>query len=119
MINKIDSYDPFIVVSSPAPPYVGSYSNGQGVGNVRYNTSTQSLETYDGSNWVAISGPHTGASINLSRRAQDILIHAEKQMMQDEKFNRMAKDNVTIADALAQYREAAEKLQVVISLCEE
>ena len=119
MISKIETFDPFMVVSTPSQPYINSYAGNLSVGNVRFNTSTQCLETYDGNNWVAIHGPHMGASVGLTARAQAILVHAEKQMMQDEKFNRLAKDNVTIADALAAYREAAEKLQVVISLCEE
>lgn len=119
MISQLVSYDPYLQVTNPGTSYVSGYNSGMNVGQVRYNTSTQSLEAYDGSSWIPISSNHNAASISLSNRAREILDHAEKLMMQEQKFNALAENNPTIADALATYREAAEKLQVVISLCEE
>lgn len=118
MISQLVSYDPFLQVSSPPTPYVGSGS-GMNVGQVRFNTSTQSLEAYDGNMWVMIASNGMNATVSLSHRAQEILAHAEKQMMQDKKFAAMAEKHPAIADALDTFREAAERLQVVVALCEE
>lgn len=120
MFSQILSHDPYIQVTNPPPSYVNGYNSGAlNVGQVRYNTSTQSLEAYDGSSWIMIASGGTAATITLSHRARDILAHAEKQMMQDEKFAAMAKEHPAIADALETFKEAAEKLQVVVALCEE
>ena len=107
--------DSWINCGSPGKPYVGNYSSGaMNVGQVRYNTSTQNLETYDGNSWVSISGG--SASISMSGRATDVLIWAEQQMRAQQELQEKAKNSPTVADALAKYQEAADQLKVVLAL---
>ncbi len=52
----------------PGSNYVNNYSGAQGVGNMRFNTSTQNIEIWDGSNWVTFNTSY--ATVGLSPDAE-------------------------------------------------
>lgn len=115
MINNIYNSGPYLSVShSPgASPYINPSQPMTGM--VRY--ASHRLEVYDGSGWQQVGGGT--ASVSLTGEAIEILDWAKKKMSEESKIKRLAETNPTIADALATFEQAAERLQVVISLCEE
>lgn len=115
MISNIYNSGPYLsVMHSPgASPYINPSQPMTGM--VRYNSNR--LEVYDGSSWQQVGGGT--ASISLNAEAIEILDWAKKRMAEESKIKRLAETSPTIADALATFEQAAEKLQVVIALCEE
>ena len=115
MINNIYNSGPYLsVLNSPgASPYINTSQPMTGM--VRYVSNR--LEVYDGGSWLQVGGG--SASVSLTAEAIEILDWAKKRMSEESKIKRLAESNPTIADALATFEQAAEKLQVVISLCEE
>ena len=115
MINNIYNSGPYLsVLHGPgSSPYINPSQPMTGM--VRYVNNR--LEVYDGSSWLQVGGGT--ASVSLTGDAIEILDWAKKRMVEESKIKQLAKTNPTIADALATFEQAAEKLQVVISLCEE
>ena len=100
---------------STVSPYNSSPNTG-GTGMVRFNPSSATIETYDGSSWVNISGHY---DINLTDEAKELLEWAKKERDRQERIEVLAKSNVTIADALKKLDEAKEQLAVLQILVEE
>ena len=96
-------------------PYNSSPNTG-GVGMVRFNPASATLEVYDGSSWINISGHY---DINLTEEAKELLEWAKKERDRQERIEVLAKSNVTIADALKKLDEAKEQLAVLQILVEE
>ncbi len=113
MIRDLNNLsDTWLRVDQGSRPYVSGYG-GQGLGNVRYNTTTQNLEVYDGSNWITLSGY---ATVGVTPRTQCVLEWAEKRMLDDQRLEHIIKDNPTLEDAYQTYKDAAEKLRVLVTL---
>lgn len=88
-------------------PYMGYNPGGQGVGNIRYNTSSNQLEIWDGSIWVKF--PDTYASVGLTPDAEDA-IRWSKQKMAEE---RVLKEKLEKYPAL---KDAYEKFKTIEAL---
>lgn len=97
-----------------AQPSVYNYSNGPGVGNVRYSPTSQCLEVFDGSSWQVWSTAQP--TIELSAEATQAIDWANEQRSKLIRAAELAKDSPTIADALEQVKIAQEKLNVVLTL---
>jgi hypothetical protein len=104
------------VTLNPNSTYINGQSGLHGVGNVRYNTTNQNLEVYDGKSWIMIN--MGVARVGLDSEAVDLLNWAKKQKEQQEKLERLAKDNVTIQDAINQLHKAEERITIVAALCD-
>lgn len=121
MIKVINSSSPWVDVQGghPGTMYVNMHGNNPATGQVRYNGST--LEVYDGNMWTQISMGY--ATVGLTDTAVETLNWAHKKMMQEQQWEKMAKDNVTVADALEQYKNvvklAEEQMKVVVALTEQ
>jgi len=103
------------VTGNGAYPYISSYGNGMGTGNMRFNTQTQNVEVYDGNQWIACS---TGSvSVGLNSDAESLLDWARIKRDEESRIVALAAKHPTIADALAAVQLAEEKLQVVTALC--
>ena len=93
----------------------GTYINGsigaQGVGNMRYNTSLQKMEVFDG-----ITLSTTVASVGLSGEAESLLDWARKKREEEEEIERLAKENVAINDLLEQVKEKQHQIKMVQTL---
>ena len=81
-------------------------------GVVRLVEST--FQVYDGETWIPFYG--SSCKVDLSARAQQILNWAENKMMYEELAAKLAKENPTVADAVASVKEAEEKLKLVLIL---
>lgn len=85
----------------------------QSAGMMRFNASTNQVEVYDGTGWRTMG---SFASVDLTQRTLDIFRWAEQRMADDQRLQELIKDNPTVADAFNAYKDAQDKLQVVVSL---
>ena len=83
MIKNISTHSPrWVSVYSPSQsPYISPGSMSAGM--VRYNSSSQNLEVYDGNAWLMLSG---SADVGLSPEAQATLDWAYRKMKEDEEL---------------------------------
>lgn len=118
MIKGITGTGQFLTVSNgSSSTYVNGYSGAQGVGNVRFNTTNQNLEVFDGNSWIMLNMSY--ASVGLTGEAESLLEWARQERAARQKAESMALTNVTVADALNRVREAEQQLIVIAALCEQ
>jgi hypothetical protein len=119
MIKSIHSSSPFLTVSggNPGSTYIGNYSNAPGVGNMRYNPSSQNIEVYDGSTWIILSSQHS--TINLSDEAVTLLQWARKKRDEELNIELLAQTNSVIKDLVNQIKDKEEQIKVVQTLLKE
>lgn len=103
-----------LMCSAFSGPYVGN--NGQGAGNVRYNTMTQQMEVFDGSVWVSIS---VDANLSLSYGAEETIRWAQDKMREEEELRKLAENNQTVKIALDNLVKAQEQLKIAAHLAKE
>ena len=115
MIKAIHSSGRYIqVIGGSASTYVNANPGAQGVGNLRFNTSGQRLEVYDGMSWVDLNMPH--ASVGLNPAAEEAIEWAQRQMTEERRLAQLAKDHPAVADALAAVETAREQVRIVAAL---
>jgi hypothetical protein len=109
MIKGIMAIGKYLGVSGATPPhtYINSQSGSQGVGNVRYNTTNQAFEVFDGNMWMQLSMTH--AQIGLTQEAESILDWARHKRAEEERIMKLADEHPGIKDL-------QEKLDVMIAL---
>jgi hypothetical protein len=95
----------------PATTYINTSPGYMNVGDVRYNTSIQRLEVYDGNMWVELNTSH--ASVGLTPDAELAIDWAKRKLNEELALEQKAKDNPTIADLLNQRRKIDEQIQVI------
>ena len=119
MIKSIHSSSPFLTVSggNPGSTSIGNYSNAPGVGNMRYNPSSQNIEVYDGSTWIILSSQHS--TINLSDEAVTLLQWARKKRDEELNIELLAQTNSVIKDLVNQIKDKEEQIKVVQTLLKE
>jgi hypothetical protein len=102
MLKNINSNTEHITVSDTTlPTYINSFNGMQGVGNIRFNTTTQSMEVYDGTNWIILySGT---AFLDLSYKTKEILKWAEKKMQEEQQLEEKCKQYPGLAKARDNY----------------
>jgi hypothetical protein len=116
MINSINGGSYIEVQGAyPTSQYVNMSSGNPASGQVRFNGTN--MEVYDGGMWTQIQMSYPTISLNGSAIAA--LEWASKKMADEARIKDLAKHNVTIADALAAYELAAEKLKVVLTLTDD
>lgn len=113
MIKTINNIGRYVTVSggSPASTYVNSYSGSHGVGNVRFNTGTQTFEVFDGNTWVQINTGH--ANVGLRPEAEDAIAWAINRLHEERMLVQKAKDNPAIADLLKQKQKIEDQIRMV------
>jgi hypothetical protein len=94
--------------------YITGHPGLQGVGNLRFNTTTQNMEVFDGSTWITLALNH--ATVGLTADAERILNWAKVKMLEELEVERLAKENPTVNDLLKQVKEKQEQLKVVTTL---
>lgn len=115
-IKTIDSPSKHIIVSTPPPPYVLNTAMGQSVGMMRYNTSSSSIEVYDGHSWININ---THSTVSMTPDAEAALTWAINYRKRMAALEDLALSNPTIANALENLHKAEEQLHIVEILCKE
>lgn len=116
MIKTINGSGRYMMVNGgfPATTYMNTSSGYMNVGDVRYNTSMQRLEVYDGNMWIELNTSH--ASIGLTPDAESAIDWAIKKRQEDLELEQLAKTNSTIADLINQKKELDDKIKMVQTL---
>ena len=115
MIKGITQSGCYTTVSNGnSSTYVNSYSGQQGVGNMRFNTSTQNMEVFDGNNWVMINMSH--ATVGLTPDAESLLDWARQKRDEELAWELLAKDNQAVKIALDNLEQARRQLDVTAKL---
>ena len=102
------------VIGGPATNYINNYSGAQGVGNLRFNTTNQSMEVYDGNSWILLQMGHV--NVGLNSRAEDLLDWAEKKMTEELELEVLANSNPTIKDLMETIKQKQEQISIVRTL---
>ena len=119
MIKTVNGSGRYVMVQGgfPATTYINTSSGYMNVGDVRFNTSMQMLEVYDGNRWVEMNTSH--ASVGLTPDAESALDWALRKMREDLELEYLAKSNPTIADLINQKKELDDKIKMVQTLIKE
>ena len=118
MIKGITQSGRYTTVSNGnASTYVNSYSGQQGVGNMRFNTSTQNMEVFDGNNWVMLNMSY--ASVGLTPDAESLLDWAKEKRNEELAWESLAKDNQAVKIALENLNKARQQLDITAKLARE
>ena len=109
MIKSITSLGKYMgVMNAQAPSmYMNHHVGLQGIGNVRYNTVTNTFEVFDGNMWMQLSTAN--AQIGLTAEAEGILDWARHKRAEEERIMRLAEEHSGI-------RDLQQKLEVMIAL---
>ena len=115
MIKNVYTNGPYITkTDNQATNYMNNYSGVQGLGNMRFNTTTQSVEVYDGMMWQPM--PMGTVSLSLTPDAVAAIAWASQQRHDEMKIKELAERHPAVADQLAAVQEAEEKLRMVTLL---
>ena len=115
MIGSIVSHSSSIqVYTNSSSNYVNSYAGAQGVGNIRFNTTNQSMEVYNGQNWQTLSLGST--SVSLSGEAESLLAWARQKRAEEEALEKLAETNPTIKDLVEQIKMKQDQIKMVQTL---
>jgi len=116
MIKGITQGGRYITVTggNPGSNYVNNFSGAQGIGNMRFNTTNQNIEIYDGTMWQTLQSSY--ASVQLDDEATRILDWAKSAMTEEIKIKELAKNHPAIAAAHENVKRAREQLEITITL---
>jgi hypothetical protein len=101
-------------LNNGATNYMNNFSGAQGLGNMRFNTTNQSVEVYDGQMWQPMQ--MTDVSLMLTGDAVDAIAWADQKRQEEMKIKALAEQHPAVADQLAAVREAEEKLRMTVEL---
>lgn len=115
MLKGLSSSGKYMYVhGGNASTYVNNSSGSQGVGNVRYNTSNQQFEVWDGYSWITISMDY--AQVGLHPEAESLLDWAKKKRDEELAWYELAANNEAVRIALEQLEQAKTKLELTAHL---
>lgn len=118
MIKNITGGGRYMTVSGGSSnTYINSYSGLQGVGNMRFNTSNQCMEVFDGNNWQTIAMDY--ANVALTGEAESLLDWARQKRDEEMIWKAMAEKNQAVKIALERVEEAKRQLDVTAKLARE
>jgi len=98
-----------------ASNYINTGAGMMGVGDLRFNTSTQQIEFYNGQTWQTFIMAQ--ATVGLAGPAETAIDWALDKMEQEREARRMAEQYPAVADAMGAVREAEQQLKMVVALC--
>ena len=93
-------------------PYIDTTRASAGL--VRYQAGN--FEVFDGSSWLPLQSSYP--QIELDGVTVEVIQWARRQMEQEKRMLELAKNNPTVADALAARQHAEEALRITIALCD-
>jgi hypothetical protein len=117
MMSSIWSGDEWLIATGGGGslPYIPNNTQNPIQGMLR--VMNNSIEVFNGSGWQSIS---TGsASISLSSKASTIMKWAEEKMKAERDIMKAIETSPAVADAYKSFKEAEEKLLVVMTLSQE
>ena len=115
MIKDIHASGRYVQVQGgSSSTYVNGYSGLQGVGNMRYNTTSQNMEVFDGNNWITLNMGY--ASVGLNGEAESLLDWARKKRDEELAWESLAKENQAVKIALDNLEKAKQQLDITAKL---
>ena len=118
MLKDITASGRYIQVSGGGgSTYVNGYAGSQGVGNMRYNTSSQNMEVFDGNNWIQLSMGYS--SVGLTGEAELLLDWAREKRNEELAWKTLAEKNAAVRIALDNLEEARRQLDITAKLARE
>lgn len=112
MITSITSIGKYVEVNySTGSNHIVNPSGAQGVGNLRFNTNTQTMEVYDGNMWRPLNMNHS--RVGLTPHAEVLLDWVEKKMREELELKELAETNSTIKDLIDTIMQKQEQLEMV------
>lgn len=115
MIKDIMSQGRYIQISGGSTStYVNGYSGSQGVGNMRYNTTNQNIEVFDGNNWITLAMGFS--SVGLTSEAESLLDWARDKRTEEMAWKSLAEKNKAVKIALDNLEEAKQQLDITAKL---
>lgn len=102
------------VAGGTSSTYVNSYSGAIGTGNMRYNTSNQNIEVYDGSSWITLN--MGSASVGLTAEAESLLDWARQRRDEELVWQSLALENEAVRIALENLENAKRQLDITAKL---
>lgn len=112
MIKGITANSPWVTVQNGnTSNYINNYSGAQGVGNLRFNTTNQNMEVWDGNNWVQLSMSY--ASVDLSPEAQVLLNWAQQERNRQLKRQQLINDNPALKKAYEAIQRAEANFDII------
>lgn len=114
MSSYITSSSPWLYVTNNGNSYVSN--NGQSAGSVRFNTSTQQLEAYDGYSWLPVI---SNTTVGMSPMAEEVLTWGATRMQQEREWEKLAESNQAVKIALDNVNQARAQLDVIAKLARE
>ena len=112
-MSKVISSSPYIEVIQDAEPYIVNVG-GDLVGTMRYNTTTQTMEAFDGYNWIDVG--NTSYDVGLTVDTEELLEWARSKRDADNKMQALAAENKAVQIALDNLKEAEDRLTVTAHL---
>jgi len=106
MIKHIVAGPGVSVTGSFSTPYISPGS--QSAGMIRYNTSSQNTEVYDGNSWLTMS---SNPSISLSNDTMEVLDWARKKMQEEKQLEDLMNQHPGL-------RDLHEKFELMRALCQ-
>jgi len=97
--------------------YVNGYSGLQGVGNMRYNTTSQNMEVFDGNNWIQLNMGI--ASVGLNGEAESLLDWARRKRDEEMEWQNLAASSEAVKIALDNLEQAKRQLAITAHLAKE
>ena len=115
MISNVMPTGRYVQVSGGSTStYINNYSGSQGVGNMRYNTSSQRMEVFDGNNWMQLN--MGSVSVGLHHEAEQAIDWALKKIKQEKEWYELASNSEAVRIALDQLEQARERLELTAIL---
>jgi CRISPR/Cas system CSM-associated protein Csm4 (group 5 of RAMP superfamily) len=115
MIKSITPMGRYITVTnSTSSTYINGYSGSQGVGNMRYNTSSQNMEVFDGNNWVMLN--MSIPSIGLNGEAESLLDWARQKRHEELELQALAQEHTSINDLVNDIEKKKDQIKMIRTL---
>jgi hypothetical protein len=117
MIKSIMSMGKHVIVGggNSASNYINTGAGMMGVGDLRFNTSTQQIEFYNGQTWQIFIMAQ--ATVGLTGTAETAIDWALDKMEQEKEARRMSEQYPAVADALNAVWESEQQLKTIVALC--
>jgi uncharacterized protein YqfA (UPF0365 family) len=97
-----------------ASNYINNYSGAQGVGNLRFNTTNQNMEVWDGTTWQILSMSY--ATVGLNSEAESLLDWAKQKREEEMAWKELAEKNQAVKIALEKVEQAKQQLNITAKL---
>jgi len=101
-------------LNNGATNYMNNFSGAQGLGNMRFNTTTQSVEVWDGQMWQPMQ--MTDVSLMLTGDAVEAIDWVNQKRKEEHDIRVLADRYTSVADRVAAVLVAEEKLRMITLL---